>query len=138
MPKNISIKIQDFKYKPFNGGNAFGAFQVILSNGEASPVFTAENVNDQGLKSFAIPDYSDVKRVKGTQSGDSSHFLHSLSFLKINGIEITKVEVCGFYRPYGSEFVLDDSEEIIGIYGTKDQCSYFNQLGFIVWNPPRI
>ena len=53
------------------------------------------------------------------------------------GTEITKAEPSD-KKPYGPEFVLDESEEIIGIYGTKDRKNYFYQLGFIVWKPPRI
>ncbi len=67
---------------------------MILSNGVSSPVFTANDQNDQGLQSFAIPDYSVVKRVKGTQQGgDGSYWLSKLSFGKKDGTEITKVEV---------------------------------------------
>jgi hypothetical protein len=127
------------KYKPRTPStNAFGAFQVILSNGVSSPVFTANNQNDQGLQSFAIPDYSVVKRVKGTQQGgDSSYWLSKLSFGNKDGTEITKVELSN-NKPYGPDFVLDDSEEIIGIYGTQNKNDYIYQLGFIVWKPPRI
>jgi hypothetical protein len=92
---------------------------VILSNGVSSPVFTANDQNDQGLQSFAIPDYSVVKRVKGTQQGgEGSYWLSKLSFGKKDGTEITKVEVDN-NKPYGPDFVLDDSEEIIGIYGNQ-------------------
>ena len=40
-------------------------------------------------------------------------------------------------KPYGPEFVLNASEEIIGIYGEKNDDIY-KQLGFIVWTPPQI
>ena len=36
------------------------------------------------------------------------------------------------------EHVLAEDEEIIGIYGVKDQLSYLTSLGFIVWKPPRL
>ena len=45
MVKNIPRKIKDLKRKS-NGGSVFGAFQVILSNGMASPVFAASGIND--------------------------------------------------------------------------------------------
>jgi hypothetical protein len=34
--------------------------------------------------------------------------------------------------------VFDESEEIIGVFGTKEQSSNVYQLGFIVWKQPRI
>ena len=47
---------------------------------------------------------------------------------------MTKVELAS--KPYAPEFILDDSEEIIGIYGSKDSHAEFASLGFIVWKPP--
>jgi hypothetical protein len=43
MPKYVPIYIVDLKYK-LNTGliDGFCAFQVVLSNGESSPVFTAK------------------------------------------------------------------------------------------------
>ena len=68
---NIRIKIKDLKYKQnTKEKNWFGGFQVILSNGVASPVFTATGQDAQGLQSFAIPDYSHVKRINGTNTGN--------------------------------------------------------------------
>jgi hypothetical protein len=39
---------------------------------------------------------------------------------------------------FGQETVLADDEEIIGIYGSKVVHTYFSQLGFIVWKPPKL
>ncbi len=71
------------------------------------------------MQPFAIPDYAAVKRVKGTILIDNGYSLHKLSFSKKDGTEITKVELSDS-SGYGPEFVLDDSEEIIGIFGTKE------------------
>jgi hypothetical protein len=57
-------------------------------------------------------------------------------FSKRDGTQIAKVEIESGY-PYGPEFVIADSEEIIGIYGYKGGNVYC-QLGFIVWTPPRL
>ena len=85
------------------------------------------------MQSFVIPDFSAVKRVKGTQPGaNSANWLHKLSFMNKDGTEITKVELAD-KKPYGPEFELDDSEQIIGICGAKDQDYRFLQLGFIFW-----
>ncbi len=87
------------------------------------------------MQPFVISDYAAVKRVKGTILTGSGYSLHKLSFLKKDGTEITKVELTN-QSGYGPEFVLDDLEEIIGIFGTKDPFDNIYQLGFIVWKPP--
>jgi hypothetical protein len=44
MVKNMPKKIADFRHKTCTSDkNYFGAFQVVLSNGMASPVFKAGN-----------------------------------------------------------------------------------------------
>ena len=87
------------------------------------------------MQPFAVSDFAAVKRVKGSLI--SSNSIHKLSFSKKDGTEIAKVELCN-NEQYGQEFVLDDSEEIIGIFGSKDGGNKFiDQLGFIVWKPPK-
>jgi hypothetical protein len=85
---------------------------VVLSNGVSSAVFTAPGTNDQDMLSFNIPDYSQVKRVHGSIQG----YLFCLIFSKKDGTQIEKVET-NTNGSYGKEFVLDDAEEIIGIFG---------------------
>ena len=135
MAKNIPTKIIDLRHKTADGkyDHLFGAFQVILSNGVSSPVFSTTDTNDSEMRSFNIPNYSLVKRVNGTEKGN---WLRCLSFNKKDGTEITKVET-QTGKPIGPEFVIADSEEIIGIYGWKNDEAYSN-LGFIVWQPPRL
>ena len=106
---------------------------MVLSNGVSSAVFTAPGTNDQDMLSFNIPDYSQVKRVNGTKQGLN---LCCLIFSKKDGTQIEKVET-NTNGSYGKEFVLDDAEEIIGIFGIKDSNS-ITGLGFIVWKPPRL
>ena len=117
MHKNIGLKIKDLKYKLCSGcSGLFGAFQVVLSNGTSSPVFTAKNENDQNMQSFNIHDYAIVKRINGSK-GTSA--IHKLSFKKKDGTEITQIETTN-WNPYGQESVIADDEEIIGVFGTKD------------------
>ena len=134
MVKNLPTKIKTLKYQKIHyaGGIFFGAFQVILSNGMASPVFNCGPKDGQAMQSFNVTDYSLVKRVNGTSN---SHSIRCLMFSKKDGNQIDKVETTLAVQPYGSEFVIGDSEEIIGIYGQKDHEVFFN-LGFIVWTPP--
>jgi hypothetical protein len=95
-------------------------------------VFTATGQDAQGLQSFAIPDYSQVKRINGTNTG--SWWLVHLSFGKKDGSQITKVEYSSCTS--GPETVVADDEEIIGIYGVKEL--YGIALGFVVWKPPKL
>ena len=90
------------------------------------------------MQKIAVSDFADVKRVQGTILTTNSSSLHKLTFSKKDGTEIAKVELRND-SGYGPEFVLDDSEEIIGIFGTKDPDAddHIYQLGFIVWKPPR-
>ncbi len=90
LKNNIAIKLKDLKYNQNTyDKNYFGGFQVILSNGVASPVFTTCGQDAQGLQSFTIPDYSQVKRINGTAT---NCWLSNLSFGKKDGSQITKVE----------------------------------------------
>ncbi len=117
MQKNIATRIKDLKFKICSkNSNVFGAFQVVLSNGVCSPVFTGKGENDQNMQSVNIQDYAIVKRVNGSK-GDC---IHKLSFKKKDRTEITKVETEYNGNPYGEDSVIADDEEIIGVFGTKD------------------
>jgi hypothetical protein len=94
-------------------------------------VFTATGQDAQGLQSFAIPDYSQVKRINGTAY---SWWLGRLSFGKKDGSRITQVEFNSFDLEPETEIA--DDEEIIGVYGTKEL--YSIPIGFIVWKPPKL
>ncbi len=74
------------------------------------------------MQSFNVPDYSLVKRVNGTKVY-GSYSLCCLILSKADGTQIAKVEM-ETGKPYGPEFVLNASEEIIGIYGLKDDNIY--------------
>ena len=83
------------------------------------------------MQSVTVPDYSLVKRVNGSKQGE---FLRCLIFSKKDGSQIAKVKT-KTGKPYDTDFLIADSEEIIGIYGLKDHDCYY-QLGFLVWIPP--
>jgi hypothetical protein len=74
------------------------------------------------MQSVNVPDFSLVKRVNGSKSG-FGHSLRCLMFSKRDFTLIAKVEIESGY-PYGPEFVIADSEEIIGIYGCKKNDYY--------------
>jgi hypothetical protein len=80
-----------------------------------------------------MKEYGLVKRIKGSQGGNG---VHKLCFGKEDGSEILKIELDNLDK-YGSEFVLEQSEEIIGIFGNVSTDRFY-RLGFIVWKPPRI
>jgi hypothetical protein len=118
MAKNFPIRMIDLKYQKStaHNGEHFGAFQVILSNGIVSPMFRVNSTNGQNMQSINVPDFSLVKRINGSkQSGNNDDLLlRCLIFCKKDGTQIAKVET-STGRPYGPEFVIADSEEIIGI-----------------------
>ena len=109
---------------------------MVLSNGISSPVFNTDSTNVQNMQSCNISDYSLVKKIKGTkQNGD--YYLRCLIFCKENGNQIAKIET-ETGKPDNKNYeIIHDSEEIIGIHGFKDEDNY-QQLGFIVWKPPRL
>ncbi len=78
-------------------------------------MFLASGQDATNLQSFGIPDYSVVKKIKGS---DTSNYLTKLNFARKDGSEIAKVELYPSI-PYGPESVLADDEEIIGIFGTQ-------------------
>jgi hypothetical protein len=86
------------------------------------------------MKSLSIQDYSVVKRINGSQGG---YLICKLSFKNMDGTEISKVELSNA-KPYGQESLIAEDEEIIGVFGRKDEQKYVTQIGFIVWKPTRI
>ena len=67
------------------------------------------------MQSLPISDYSLVKRVNGTKQG-GSNFIKCLIFSKKDGTQLAKVET-QTGKAYDTDFKIEDSEEIIGIYG---------------------
>lgn len=113
-----------------------GAVQLRLSNGTESPVFLAKDETDADLVSFNVNDYSKIKSIKATLLNDKNS-VHKIAFAGSDGSEISKVET-GDYDGYGPDFKLDPNEEIIGVYGTKNNDAFFYNIGFIVWTPPKV
>ena len=115
MADNLPTNLRDLKYQSsaYNS-NYFGAFQVILSNGMASPVFKANSNDGQALQSCNISDFSLVKRINGSKQKFNN--LRCLIFSKKDGTQIAKVEL-DTGKPYDTDFVIGDFEEVIGIYG---------------------
>jgi hypothetical protein len=85
MANNLPTNLRDLKYqKSTINGKFFGAFQVILSNGVASPVFKARPDDGQALQSCSISDFSLVKRVNGSKQNGNKN-LRCLIFSKKDG-----------------------------------------------------
>jgi hypothetical protein len=86
---------------------------------------------------LSIKDYSQVKRVNGTkQQYGGKYSISCLIFSTKDGTQLAKVEkIAGI--PYQGDFKIKHSEEIIGIYGYEDTHT-INQLGFLIWTPPKL
>jgi hypothetical protein len=76
------------------------------------------------MQPIAVSDFAAVKLVKGSLLQDY-YSTHKFIFSKKDGTEIAKVELCN-HQEYGPEFVLDDSEEIIGIFGSKNTLDFID------------
>ena len=105
-----------------------------MSNG-VSKTIAVSGQDASGMQSIGIPDFSVVKRIKGCQL-DGDDRISKLSFSKKDGTLITKIELASGGKPYGPESVVNDDEEIIGMFGDKSS-NVITQLGFIVWKPPQ-
>ena len=66
------------------------------------------------MQSLPISDYSLVKRVNGTKQ--DSYSIRCLIFSKKDGTQLAKVEK-ETGKAFDTDFKIEDSEEIIGIYG---------------------
>ncbi len=62
-----------------------------------------------------IKDYSQVKIINGTKQKNGD-WLYCLMFSKKDSTQLAKVETSAAYS-YDTDFKIEDSEEIIGIYG---------------------
>ena len=129
MPRDQPIKAVGFKWK--KNGSWIGAFQVIMSNGCNSPVFLGKNQNADNLEEVKIT--PQVKKIRGSVIGTCISMLY---FQDKDGTEIAKI--VSSERNFAPDQILEDDEEIIGVYGTKSINDYglFSSLGFIVWKPP--
>ena len=78
--------------------------------------------------------------IEANLTGEIPHIIENttgvIGFLGSKGEPPAPLRTSEVNRILGKVDELADSEEIIGIYGFKN-CSYFNQLGFLVWTPPR-
>ncbi len=84
------------------------------------------------MQSLLISDYSLVKRVNGSKKASS--YIRCLIFSTKDGTQLAKVETQTGYA-YDTDFKIEDSEEIIGIYG-YEYTESIRQLGFLIWTPP--
>ena len=83
-----------------------------------------------------IKDYSQVKIINGTKQENGNYSIRCLIFSTKDGSQLAKVEKEAG-KPYDTDFKIEDSEEIIGIYGYEGT-NYVSQLGFLIWTPPKL
>ena len=57
-------------------------------------------------------------------------------FSKKDNTQLAKVETYAG-ATYDTDFKIEDSEEIIGIYGYEND-DIISQLGFLIWTPPKL
>lgn len=99
-----------------------------MTNGQMSPLFLGLNQHAGNLQRVDINFV--VRRIRGTQNGccmTQLHF-HDESETKIARIQCLQ-------QSFASDQLLNEGEEIVGIFGVKNPFSSISAIGFIVWNP---
>ena len=131
MPADKPIQVAKLRWK--KNSSYFGAIQVVLSNGVESPVFLGKTQTAQDM--IEVPITPAIRKIRGSIN---SNYIYQIIFQSKEGQELQKMESSASNN-FASDQVLADGEEIIGVYGTKDQhgSGFFVSLGFIVWVPPK-
>jgi len=95
-------------------------------------VLSALDQDEVGWRYVDI-DVDKVKRIKGTANGWGFHRAY---FLNSAGKEVSWIKL-GENAGFAPEQVLEDGEQIVGVYGSKNSKTSITSLGFIVWKPSR-
>ena len=101
----------------------------------ASPVFASRDVDSTDLKSVNLNSQL-IKKIRGGQHAPYG-FSH-IFFQDKEGKELASIKTCD--TTFAPDQLLNDDEEIVGIYGSKDMSASDNRfasIGFIVWKPPK-
>ena len=104
---------------------------MTLSNGVSSPVFTARQQDDSNFKTVNITNSAQIRRISARRSN-----VGRITFMDAKGQELYKLQTDDAGERFPDE-VLNEGEEIIGIYGAYTTYQFMNYLGIIVWKPPR-
>lgn len=129
MPTGSPIQVSELRWK--KNGDGFGAIQVILSNGQKSPVFLASGQNADNLSAVPIP--ADIKKIRGSATNIR---VSQIIMQDKNGVEIAQMKTGS--GELGTDQVLKEGEQIIGVHGhVKGYGWGFANLGFVVWVPPK-
>lgn len=133
MPGDQPIRAAAINWKKCDQiSTVMGGLQLILSNGKMSPQYVTKVQNDQNFERVDV-DFSKVRRIRGTSNG---FWVSQIHFHDANNNEIKRV--ASYQQAFGDDQVLQEGEEIIGIYGTRNaHNNYFATIGFIVWKPPK-
>ena len=133
MPEDKQIKLVGFNWKKCDSDKKnIAAIQVILSNGITSPLFLARNATTSNIERVNITNKQRIEKIKGQQGMNGS--VSEVYFYEKDGSLITQMvaDVVGGY----DLATLDEGEEIVGVYGTKNKIyDHLDTLGFIVWRP---
>ena len=107
---------------------------MTLTNGKQSPIFQSGGVqNYYGTLKFNVNSLAPVKEY---EFGYRDSFLNGLRFIYSNNKKVFFSECskkCNYYDWQGPQSI-PESEEIIGVYGVKDEKNLYKRitsLGFI-------
>ena len=126
------FKLRTFCFKTRN--SYVSSVQCILSNGQVSPLFESQNRELVGGFPHQYPiniNFDDNTPIRSVAASVESFAVRRIQFLDAN-----RVVQCS-YNPLQnqdrvSERILEENEELIGVYGQKYFLSYFAGFGFLV------
>lgn len=100
-------------------------------------MFVARENDDKGMQVLPVKDSSAIRRIQGTPSG--AFVVHKLKLKKQDGSEVVTIDTGNIAASnWSMDQQLGELEEILGVYGSCRQDNKFQQLGLIVWQPPRL
>ena len=115
MPEDKPIEAVGFNWHKSDANNAnyIGALQVILSNGQTSPVFLCLKQVQKNLQRVNLT--APVKTIRGTYSGTHVSYIF---FHDVNNKQVAEINT-GYKSNFAPDCVLNEGEVIIGVYGTN-------------------
>ena len=129
MPADVSLKSILLASFPGTNVGSISFTQCTLSSGDASPLFSNENMKEQSMPK--VIDFDANRKVRRVQAGNGSANIRRLTFLDKEGNEIDSYNPNNRDRS-GQVHEIGENEELIGVYGVKDLDNWFNSFGFIV------
>ena len=132
MPPDMQLRSMEFASDVNMTNNAIAAVRCGFSNRMYSPKFETKSYNPAKTKTILFSSLRPVRKIQ-VQDNNSSSIL-KMVFFDSNNQEIGNYNANSQKHRMGRSEILQENEELIGVYGVKDQNVYlcFSSFGFIV------